>query len=1266
MTVEMKRTLRAAAFCSLLLTSGFVVLFQVDAQSENAVDVLLRLPAPPQPNPDAVLYGARTRPTEFYDRNKPPADNAPIADLLEYWRAISGEATRLRYTPVPSDRTATRLMEEIQKDPKKLTEFLAVLPEDERTGNIVKELYDRHSGESGDFDKDEQQQIKRWLTYHTPHFSHDLARAAQRAGADGENVRAEEELLALARVDYRKAEPIIDRLYLDQTNPVAQVLATWARYRHALDEGNTGDIERYRDELQKFVEKRDASNRTRDLALDGLVLEKDWGGRDEWYYSLMADPTLADLGSFTGLTTIILNSPDDKYIDKMLELVKSDDPHVRAAAVRNLVLKVEAGRPDVIKALLPWLEDPKWAKDPGMVRASIVRALRNIKVPESVPGLIKTLDERGKRPDYMSNGANLVANAANTAAYAANTKAGDYYRTNSNSYNAPEDFLLLRYDAVAALGTQGDQRAVPALKRILSEAGSSAQALIEALIKCKGFTVAEQVEALDIAVRGQADAQARAEEAAARAAEMAAATAHGGANIAPPGYWDNEYTLYGSNSVFNRKDDRPPTPLEIKKMVGVQLLNIQEVSDELAAGVVDHIEMLDKREPKVAGAFRRVVLRWDNTAVDLLFLRDLKRGFADADAIVRLLADRELLADELSTAVHDIRNGTPTAIGIAPCLLDDKPDYTTILDGAPTETKIAMLACARLIRAELPIDKVAAAARGTDKRLALAAERYLEAEDSQAARAIVLRLHPGEAKITGATTAFFVDGATQEFNEMMALLFQSVADNPGGYNGWLYDGADHLRAIEKRLQDEVKKDASLLGVYSYERNYVRIYKDKVIFSWDEDDSRYRERALSKEEFDELRAYLTVNNVDEMRPYLQCGGEYCEARELLMLGRNGGRRVFMNGAPPAFFAGLDKYFADLKKTRASVKYALSREIPGLEVLLADDSLHVETVWKDGNDMRVAASDTAARKSVESEIARAIDIESPEDDLDLDYSRYAEREAKRLALTEKRRFEGVSWRQVVDGRDGGQAAQPPGVEFIPATDGFPVKATQTSWKARAAGVEIRAGGDGLYKIQNGRMTKIASGAFSDPVVTPNGRWAVANRAAGEMEGSSLVRVNLLNNRVFPLELEKYLDFRAVAVVPATGGILASIENYYGEHGGESYGEDDEVRSDVPDGSMRFIMPEIGQVRDVVGEVRPLAQQTFRPLQKAARPGEFWTALPDHDKNLTEVGVYNPATLSFRLVMTVPKIKFNSMTMWVDEPGGKVYFVYRGHLLSMPLAK
>jgi hypothetical protein len=85
-------------------------------------------------------------------------------------------------------------------------------------------------------------------------------------------------------------------------------------------------------------------------------------------------------------------------------------------------------------------------------------------------------------------------------------------------------------------------------------------------------------------------------------------------------------------------------------------------------------------------------------------------------------------------------------------------------------------------------------------------------------------------------------------------------------------------------------------------------------------------------------------------------------------------------------------------------------------------------------------------------------------------------------------------------------------------------------------------------------------------------------------------------------------------------------------------------------------------VRGEVRPLAQQTFRPLQPATNAFEFWAAIPKGDG--TVVGIYNSRTFSLKPLLILPKIKFDSMDMWVDQPGGKMYFAYQGHLLSTPI--
>ncbi|QYO63100.1 hypothetical protein [Leptolyngbya sp. 7M] len=70
----------------------------------------------------------------------------------------------------------------------------------------------------------------------------------------------------------------------------------------------------------------------------------------------------------------------------------------------------------------------------------------------------------------------------------------------------------------------------------------------------------------------------------------------------------------------------------------------------------------------------------------------------------------------------------------------------------------------------------------------------------------------------------------------------------------------------------------------------------------------------------------------------------------------------------------------------------------------------------------------------------------------------------------------------------------------------------------------------------------------------------------------------------------------------------------------------------------------------------------LNASRRLNEFWAAMPNEEKNETLVGLYDAGVFGFRPVLRVPKIIFDSLDMWVD--GGRVYFAYRGHLLSAPL--
>ncbi|MBK8466434.1 MAG: BON domain-containing protein [Chloracidobacterium sp.] len=1292
----MKRFISAIALCASLLVLLLLFLFppiSVTAAKENILIKLLSLPAPPPPNP--LVNGAK-RDEKFYDKNNPPSDNAPIEELIDYWtHQAQNYRGELNYRARPSDRTVERLASEMAKQPELASQILSILPDNKTTIDTIKELYDRADSEDG-IDKGQRSQFKEWLRLHSPHFSGDLARASQgikdTAGYVGPN--DERTLLALTRHDFDKANPVITQLYSDSSQPVSKSLATWALYQRALETGSLGDIERYRSELMRIVENRSLPDGARDMANDALTHGPDFPGRDDWTFSLFEDETLVNMPRYSMLTTLVMYSPPEKYVPKMIALLeKTSNPLVRAAAVHNLVTALN-GNPsvemqrEIIQSMLPWLEDPKWASDSGWLndtRSLLIRKLTEHKIPESVPGLIKLLDEKVEKTSVkqaiqdglmklglsgidvsVSDGevtltgtvakdrlADVMKVAMEADVKRVNNKlnitngapAANVSRSAANSVRpvGPPVFSFpYRQSAIAALAKQKDGRAVPALRRVLSEVDIYERySVISAILECGGFSIPEQMEALDAAVKRIPDA-----DDAVMPANIAAVTK----------------VLFG-------RVDKPISPAEISIILGAQISQASEISDELARAIVDRIEVLDTKDQRMATNYRNLILKWKNPLFSVLLLLDLKRDAADTAMIVQLLSRRKELRETLSADVYNLQTGKPVAVGVAACILEDAMGFDAILESSDAETKTAMLACARLIRAPLPVAKVAENLKAESQILQTAAERYLESEDSIQARAYVLARHPNKAKILGATSAFFVEGATEENVPFLWNLFQSVG-NDSLYNGWAGSGNDdEIKAVEKRLQDEVKKDDSLLGIYSYDSNYIRIYKDRAIFSWDEDESRYRERPLTQYEFEDIKSYLTTNKVDELAPFLTCGGEYCGAKELLMLGRNGGRRVYTNtgGYGPgarstsAFFAGLDKYFADLKLTRAALKYGLSRDIPGLEILLASDDLHAETVWAQGSDLRVAASDVSVRKKFKADLENLYSETSEE--ADSGEEDQLPRRAALLVAINKRQYDGYGWYKVADGSVAGSAAQPPQVEFVPLRDALSVQPSGEQWKARASDVEIRTSEEGLFKAVRGKLTKLHKGYYQHPVITPNSRWVIASKSDPEV-GEGVVRIDLVTNREFAVEIPGYGQPVPTAYISTLNKFLVVRNDRYNYEGEYFAGEEDAAPDDADPSGMMLVDPATGAVQPIAGEFRPLAQQTFRALQQTSKPNEFWAAIYDPQKKETQVGIYDIKAFGFKPVLRIPKINFNSMSMWVDEPAGKVYFVYRGHLLALPL--
>jgi hypothetical protein len=475
-------------------------------------------------------------------------------------------------------------------------------------------------------------------------------------------------------------------------------------------------------------------------------------------------------------------------------------------------------------------------------------------------------------------------------------------------------------------------------------------------------------------------------------------------------------------------------------------------------------------------------------------------------------------------------------------------------------------------------------------------------------------------------------------------------------------GDTGISEIENAIKDELQKSPELLGVYNWQENFVHIYKDRAVLSWRNDPARYRERVITKEEFDALKGLIAHFKADDLPPFLEC--QYCEPREFLMLGRNGGRRVYVKALTlPPFFAELDRMFADLRRPPATIKYWAAKTVPGLEVLFADDRLDAMAVWKDGNDLRLLTADLVKRAEIDQEIDVLAESEAEsvsEDDeqmddpeeLRMDGTLSETRVDKEKA---RRQYENFAWFDFRDGSIGAATSQPNDVPFLPLKDDLSVPPLDMRWKALAGATEIRTDEKGLYKVTGGKLTKIRSGYYGGVVVTPDGRWAVATKV-DEDAGQQLVRVNLVTNREFVIQPEDFPAFLPIAFVPSLNRVLLGPFEGYGIYRGDR----SESRGDA--NFFSLLDPATGKLTTTELDLRPFAQQTFRPLQSTGTSYEYWVALPDEKETI--VGIYNTRTFIMRPVLTLPEIRFNSMDMWIDAVESKLYFVYGGHLLRVPL--
>ena len=181
---------------------------------------------------------------------------------------------------------------------------------------------------------------------------------------------------------------------------------------------------------------------------------------------------------------------------------------------------------------------------------------------------------------------------------------------------------------------QADQKAAPALRSILFDDQQEQFSVLRAVTASHGFSDQEMATAVETAAIAGIDDE------------------------------SGEAIYY--MPAFKRQD----LSLNLGKLL---IADGKLATDGTAAFLVSRIESLDRSNPALASVLRRCVVGWSKKAVARLFLSDISRDRSSMAAVLRVMADRKRLVDEVPDAVTALRTGTPYSQGLAECILGDVP-----------------------------------------------------------------------------------------------------------------------------------------------------------------------------------------------------------------------------------------------------------------------------------------------------------------------------------------------------------------------------------------------------------------------------------------------------------------------------------------------------------------------------------------------------------------------------------------------------------------
>ena len=332
--------------------------------------------------------GRFVRPYSEGGTGAPPLD-APLGVLADHDWGSTFRDDQAK----PTDPLRMRLLEACEAYPWKAADLVRWVPQTPEAYARIKALLEKTPEDK--FEHNSKELVVAYVSRNSGYFRPRLIAAAKSVREGPGWINNADDLRALARLDWKQAAAIL-RSYVAFHNPRAAALALSLQYRHAVELSST-DAVALRRQLRGIAEEKTAKGYARNFAIEALM-SSDWEGRDEWFLSLLGDPSLDDLSDgvsiFSPLEEPVHRDPS-KWIPKIAPLVNSSDSNVRRSAIYILVsFQATESRPDAALPLLPWLFDPHWVHvgDSGHDRRNLIYSLSKMREPESIPGLIHVLE----------------------------------------------------------------------------------------------------------------------------------------------------------------------------------------------------------------------------------------------------------------------------------------------------------------------------------------------------------------------------------------------------------------------------------------------------------------------------------------------------------------------------------------------------------------------------------------------------------------------------------------------------------------------------------------------------------------------------------------------------------------------------------------------------------------------------------------------------------------------------------------------------------